>query len=290
MVYSFFINNRAFKAIKEGRKKFENRVTKINDSFDYAVIKKDDYIKLTSFEGEKLFVKVLYVHWYLNAEELLMVEGTKYTLSSTDDFNEGVKSLNSFEGYTEGMQKNGIFCIRIEPVSDEGICKLLLNSLVCISDNIKVSEYINCRDKILEDMLNSEWLGDMTKEDIEYLLKNNSRIWMWYHKKNFVSSMMMIPASENDIKELGLEYNYLDVVEYGPMMVNPKYRGNNLQLQMLEEMEKYCRGVGFKKAICTIHPDNDASIKSVVKNGFRLIGKKKFNRGLRNIYVKELDN
>lgn len=289
MVYSFDLNNRAFKAIKEGKKKFENRVTKVNDGFDYSVIEKGDYIKLTSFDGEKLIVQVLYVHWYQSAEELLLVEGTEYTLSSTNDFNEGVKSLKSFPGYVEGIVKNGIFCIRIEPVTDVGIEKLLLDTLSCNME-IKVEEYIKCRDKIKEDMVNPEWLGDMTKDDILYLLNNDSRIWMYYHKNNFVCSMMLIPATEEDVYKFGLSCNYLEVVDYGPMMVNSKYRGNGLQLQMLEKLDEYALKVGYKMAVATAHPDNEISINNLLSDGFKLLGTKEFKRGLRNIYLKKLDN
>lgn len=290
MVYSFYINNRAFKAIKEGKKKFENRVTKINDGFDYSVIKKDDYIKLTSFDGEKQIVQVLYVHWYKSAEELLMVEGTKYTLSSTDDYEEGVKSLLSFKGYPEGIKKNGIFCIRIEPIMEICSSKVLLESLECVSSDINLDKYVSCREKVKEDMETPEWLGDLTKDDIGYLLNNGSRIWMYYHLNNFVCSMMVIPASSEDVKEMGIDYNYLDVVDYGPMMVSCKYRGNGLSLQMLNFLDKYCLDIGYKVAICTTHPDNEKFINNLVSDGFSFVRKKEFKRGLRNIYVKKLDN
>lgn len=125
-----------------------------------------------------------------------------------------MKSLKSFPGYVEGIVKNGIFCIRIEPVTDVGIEKLLLDTLSCNTE-IKVEEYIKCRDKIKEDMVNPEWLGDMTKDDILYLLNNDSRIWMYYHKNNFVCSMMLIPATEEDVYKFGLSCNYLEVVDYG---------------------------------------------------------------------------
>lgn len=289
MVYSFDLNNRAFKAIKEGKKKFENRVTKVNDGFDYSVIEKGDYIKLTSFDGEKMIVQVLYVHWYQSAEELLLVEGTEYTLSSTNDFNEGVRSLQRFPGYPEGIAKNGIFCIRIETVTDVGIEKLLLDTLSCTTE-IKVDEYIKCRDKIKEDMAYPEWLGDMTKDDILYLLDNDSRIWMYYHENNFVCSMMLIPATEEDVKKFGLDCNYLEVADYGPMMVNQKYRGIGLQLQMLKKLDEYAVEVGYKMAVATAHPENEISINNLLDDGFKLLGTKEFSRGIRNIYLKKLDN
>lgn len=114
--YELDINNRAFKAIKAKTKKVEIRVTKINNEFDYSILKKDDIIILRNDDGESQKCKIIKVNWYQTIEELLTIEGTEYTLSSTNDFNEGVKSINSIPGYTAGMKKNGVYAIHLEPV------------------------------------------------------------------------------------------------------------------------------------------------------------------------------
>ena len=113
-IYELDINNRAFNAIKEKQKRIEIRVTKIDDYFDYGIIKAKDIINFTSYDGEKISCRVNKVNWYKTIEELLTVEGTKYTLSSTDDFDKGIKSINSFPGYTDGINKNGVYAIHIE--------------------------------------------------------------------------------------------------------------------------------------------------------------------------------
>lgn len=285
MLYCFNLNNRAFNAIKDGRKKFEIRVTTLNDMFDYSVVSSGDYIKFRSFDGRVIYTKVLYVNWYKTIEELLLTEGTEYTLSSTNDFNEGVKSINSFNGYTEGMRKNGVYCIRID-VDDNFSHDISLNDFELRS--IDLDSYIYFVDMIKSCMDNPEWLGDFTKSDLEFLLSNGSKMWMYYHKDNFVCSMICIPASEKDIKKFGLSYNYNDVIDYGPMVVNNKYRGNGLQYKMLLEQDLYAKEKGYKYAIATVHPDNVFSINNLVRDNFSLVGQKEFSRGLRNIYVKEL--
>ena len=112
--FVFDINDRAFNAIKKETKKVEIRVTKLDGSFDYSILKQNDLISFVNSNKEKILCKILKVNWYRTIEELLTVEGTKYTLSSTDDFDEGVKSINSFEGYTSGIKANGVYAIHIE--------------------------------------------------------------------------------------------------------------------------------------------------------------------------------
>lgn len=285
MIYSFDINNRAFKAIVDGRKKYEIRVSKVNGFFDYAVIQAGDFIRLTSYDGDKINCKVIGVDWYRSAEELLKDKGTKYTLSSTDDFDEGIKSLNSFDGYAEGIKENGIYAIELEAV-DDILESVKLSDFKCQHSQIDLDKYIDNREKIKMDMRFPEWLGDFSKETLEMLLSIDSKLWVYYHGNNFVCSMMLIPATEDDMINFDVDLNYLEVADYGPMMVSSKYQGNRLQYQMLVELDRICQKMGYRYAIATVHPDNIVSIKNIEKDGFELIDCKNFKRGRRNLYLK----
>ena len=115
MKYKFDINNRAFNAIKNQTKRIEIRATKLGEKhFDYGILKKGDTIEFTSYDGETLTCLVDDVNHYDTIEELLTLEGTRYTLSSTNNFTEGVKSINSLNGYKEAIQKNGVYAIHIK--------------------------------------------------------------------------------------------------------------------------------------------------------------------------------
>ncbi len=115
MTYKFDVNNRAFNAIKNKTKRIEIRVTKLGDNhFDYGVLKPKDKIEFTSFSNDKMVCKVGEINHYDSIEELLIMEGTRYTLSSTNDFNEGVKSINSLNGYKEAIPINGVYAIHLK--------------------------------------------------------------------------------------------------------------------------------------------------------------------------------
>lgn len=118
MTYNFDINNRAFNAIKNRTKRVEIRCTKIgNNHFDYSVLKPNDYIIFKS-NGEKIKCLIEEINHYKTVEELLTLEGTRYTLSSTNDFNEGVKSINSLDGYTISIKVNGVYAIHIKYINN----------------------------------------------------------------------------------------------------------------------------------------------------------------------------
>ena len=163
-----------------------------------------------------------------------------------------------------------------------------LKNLRCVNKNIDIDEYIKYRELVKLNMEHPDWLGDFSKEDLIYLLNNNSIIWDYYLGDEFVCSMMLIPSTEKDLKKFEIDLDYKDVVDYGPMFVNPKYVGNGLQYQMLKKLDEYSTQLGYRYAAGTIHPDNFYSINNLVKDGFELIGTKEFTRGTRNIYLKKL--
>ena len=162
-----------------------------------------------------------------------------------------------------------------------------LEDLSYKNNNINLEEYINFREEVKKHMKYPEWLGDFTKEDLIYLLNNNSKIWIYYLKTEPICSMMIIPADKKTLSKFEINLDYQEVADYGPMFVNPKYIGNGLQLKMLKELDKYCISKGYKYAASTIHPDNLYSINNLIKDNFKYKKTKTFTRGPRNIYLKK---
>ena len=163
-----------------------------------------------------------------------------------------------------------------------------LEDLVCVYENIDLDKYIEFREEVKRHMEHPEWLGNFTKEELEELLKRDSKLWVYYYNNIPICSMMLIPAREKDIIKFGLDIDYSKTIDYGPMFVNYDYLGNNLQLQMLKEEDDYSKRNGYLYAVSTIHPDNIFSIVNFLKDDFKLFDTKEFKRGIRNIYYKEL--
>ncbi len=76
------------------------------------------------------------------------MEGTRFTLSSTNDINEGIESINRFTGYKEGIKENGIHALHIEYMNQPKIIDMCLHS-----ENF---EYIKNGTKRIELRLNDE--------------------------------------------------------------------------------------------------------------------------------------
>lgn len=112
MVIKLNLNNRAFQAIINRTKRIEIRTN--TNNHNYNDLKKNDMIEFTNTENQKIMCRVVDVVHYKNAEELLMLEGTKYTTSSTNDYQEAVERIYSLNGYREKIKEQGVFAIHLE--------------------------------------------------------------------------------------------------------------------------------------------------------------------------------
>ena len=199
MEYNLDINNRAFNAIKNGTKRVEIRTTKLgNNHFNYSILKPQDHIIFTS-NDENLKCNITEINWYKSIEELLTLEGTRYTLSSTNDYEAGIKSINSIDGYQEAIKVNGVYAIHIEPImistydmklqkeyydyikngtkrieirlNDEKRQKLKINDIICFHQVDNENEYFKVRIKGLLHYQNIETL--ISNHDIKLLAHEN---------------------------------------------------------------------------------------------------------------------
>lgn len=80
------------------------------------------------------------------------------------------------------------------------------------------------------------------------------------------------------------------VAHMDSVAVDPEFRGHHLQGRLVEEAERELSGRMQKFLMCTIHPDNHASLHSMQRHGYRIIAtKEKYGGTLRHILLKEKD-
>ena len=111
------INDRAALAIKNKTKKVEIRAN--TNGKDFSKLQENDILEFNSKELGIFYTKVKEVNHYDTVEELIMMEGTKYTTSSTNDYNQAVKNIKNIKGYEDEIKKSGVYAIHIEYLYSE---------------------------------------------------------------------------------------------------------------------------------------------------------------------------
>lgn len=112
------LNDRAFKCLLNGSKRVEIRPKK-NDYSENSIdiLNRGDSIIFTNIiNNEKLEAKVERKTLYKSIRKLLDIEGTKHTLSSTNNMEEGIKSIVSIPGYKELIGKNGVYSVKLKNI------------------------------------------------------------------------------------------------------------------------------------------------------------------------------
>jgi len=112
MKYNLNLNDRAFEAIINKTKKIEIRANTKNHN--YNNLKEGDIIEFTNTKNRKIICKVEEVNHYDTVDEMFILEGTRYTTSSTNDFNLAKERINNLNGYKEEISKTGIYAIHIK--------------------------------------------------------------------------------------------------------------------------------------------------------------------------------
>lgn len=110
-IHKLNLNNRAFDAIIDGNKMIELRAS--SDEHNYNDINIKDKIIFSNEKDEEIMCEVISNNHYDSLEELLMLEGTRYTTSSTNNYNEAIKNVLSLDGYSQRIKKYGIHAIHI---------------------------------------------------------------------------------------------------------------------------------------------------------------------------------
>ncbi len=163
-----------------------------------------------------------------------------------------------------------------------------INELKLITENHNIDNYIIFYQNIVNKMKNPEWLGIMSREDIEYIISNGGKLYIYCLDNEIVCSMLYIPCSKKQLEKFNLNLNYQEVGDCGPIMVSEKFRGNDLQKEMLRQLEKDMLKLNIKYIITTIHPENKISIKNFEIINYKYNKTLNLKRGLRNLYIKEI--
>ena len=161
-----------------------------------------------------------------------------------------------------------------------------LSVIVIEKDSLDL--YIDFIELIKRDLEREDFLGDFSRTELMDILDNKGYIYMYKYRNILVACSVLIPANEKIVKELNLDVDYNKVIEIGPQAVFTDLRGNGIQDYMIKKMESMAKDLGYEHILTTSHPDNIYSINNFKKNNYKKIAQKKYSRGLRNIYYKDI--
>lgn len=139
MIIKLNINDRAALAMKNGTKKIEIRAGANYDKLNYG-----DIIEFSSNNLGKFYVKVEGINHYNTLDELFTLEGTRYTVSSTNDKKEAILNVEKIGDYKNKIKENGVYAVHIKYLySENTVWEELYDKAKNIRDDREVSGMIS---------------------------------------------------------------------------------------------------------------------------------------------------
>lgn len=117
---------------------------------------------------------------------------------------------------------------------------------------------------------------------------------LWKENGQAVGFLIVHLPPEGDDHHLGLDlcFSPTQLRESAHMesaAILPAYRGNGIQKKLLTAAEIRLRELGYRYSLCTVHPDNMPSLRSLESLGYQVGATKlKYGKNLRHIMKKEL--
>ncbi len=166
--------------------------------------------------------------------------------------------------------------------------KMELNNLIIKSvTKEELNKYLNFIEQGKKKMKHPEWMGDLTKEDYEYLLDHGALLYRWTTDDETVAVGTLFIPTKNDLnKFLCNHLNPAEVIEFGPQMVNNDYVGKGIQRIIIKHLETKALSLGYMHALVTVHPNNHYSLNNFLKLGYEEVTRVTLKRGERIVLIK----
>ena len=161
-----------------------------------------------------------------------------------------------------------------------------LNDFKVVSDNVDLDDYLFLYNYVRDNMEHPEWLGTFERNEIEDILTDGGKIWLYYDNDIPVCSVFYIPVKNKTLRKHNIDFDEGDTGSLGPIMVRKEYVGNGLQTAMMEVLNNYVTSIGKTHMFTKAHSDNIYSINNILKDGYRVVHEYVSDRGPTTVFIK----
>lgn len=149
-----------------------------------------------------------------------------------------------------------------------------------------IDEIIKLKKDIWNNMENKDWyvIDGTNKEFLQNQLENRGLILKAVDNNKIVGFLIVennMKKNNSVIKHTNLENEIDNCIELCNVAVDTEYRGNHLYTKMAKKAEEIMKKkYNIKYILSTIHPDNIASMKSLLNIGYKVVCRTKMYNNL----------
>jgi len=159
---------------------------------------------------------------------------------------------------------------------------------ILLEDKIQVENLIK---QVTNNLVNKEFFIPIEEEEfLEFFDEKNCIVFGAFDNEKLVG-IAKLDFLDKYLKELKdiINLNDYKVAELGRYLVLEEYRNNGIMFNLQNLLIKEANNLKFNYIIATVHPENIASNKVIIKSGMQLNKTVFLNNGYyRHIYVKKI--
>lgn len=138
-----------------------------------------------------------------------------------------------------------------------------------------------------------EWFIPDSEEEIRETVQGNGYVLIYDEEGEIAGFLVMIRPGEDDVYTRYVKgADGSNSIHSDTCVVAPAFRGRGIQKRLFLEAEERERKAGTKFILCTIHPENAASLKSALHTGYEIAhtSDRVYENGyLRHVMVRRLE-
>lgn len=138
-----------------------------------------------------------------------------------------------------------------------------------------LEEFITFLAEVREGMAHKEWFYLDPPEDVRDMMDRGIlELWVAMDGDKMAGALdILCPGTEEFNYGYDLNYTHeelLRVVNMDTAAVRAEYRGMGLQRKLIQAAEEALAERGNRILLCTVHPDNQFSLRNVLKQGYEI--------------------
>ena len=165
--------------------------------------------------------------------------------------------------------------------------KLIYNNIkIEIITEERINEVLNFQKDIIDNMNRKDFFCPLTKEEFLTPIRNLDNVYFLKYNNEIIGLFVATCNIPDVLKEYQLKNNNVMLID--SIMIKEEYRGNKLQIKILNYLYNRAKELKLDGLVATIHPENTYSLNNFINNGYKIINTLHIHGGIRNIVFKKI--
>ena len=150
----------------------------------------------------------------------------------------------------------------------------------------RLNEVLNFQKEIIDNMNRKDFFCPLTEEEFLTPMKKQDNVYFLKYNTEIIGLFVATCNIPDVLKEYQLKNNNVMLID--SIMIKEEYRGNKLQIKILNYLYNRAKELKLDGLVATIHPENTYSLNNFINNGYKIINTLHIHGGIRNIVFKKI--